>query len=122
MKTKTIMEKPYRALTPESTVAHAPSAKPARRSGSADIERLAEEMFQVRLKEHLLLVNELLPGAEPIGAYCMGFAIGALRNPQQRHWPTRWLLVRLRECSTARQGLDVMQAWYVAPGRPCGPV
>lgn len=75
----------------------------------------AEEQFQQRLEAHLLLVNELLPGARPMGAYCMGFAIGALRNPEQRYWPTRWLLVRLRECGTAKEGLYIMEDWYAAP-------
>ncbi len=76
---------------------------------------LAELDFQKRLVAHLNQVSELLPGAQEMGAYCMGFAIGALRNSEPRLWPTRWLLERLRECSTAKEGLDVMEEWYAAP-------
>jgi len=55
------------------------------------------------------MVNELVPGALPIGAYCMGIAtIEAARAG----FPLTWFLLKTaRECTSIEEGVLFARQW-----------
>ena len=77
--------------------------------------------YELRLNEYFGWVNELLPGASPVGAYCMGLAARLLDSPNKRIWPKRdLLLLQLRDCNTMRIGRDVIEDWLIVTRRTKG--
>ena len=76
--------------------------------------------YNLRLNEYFALVEELLPGASPVGAYCMGLAVRLLVSHSKRIWLTRELLLQLRNCGTVKDGIDVMTDWCLVQGRRAG--
>ena len=67
----------------------------------------------VRLEAYLDIVNELLPNATPIGAYCMALSGPCVASANPRVWPTRELLLALSSCGTIKDGMQVMEEWVI---------
>jgi hypothetical protein len=76
--------------------------------------------FELRLNEYFALVSELLPGAEPMGAYCMGLSVTLVASPNKWIWPTREVLLQLRACETVKAGVETIERWVLLGVRRTG--
>lgn len=76
--------------------------------------------YELRLKEYFERVNELLPGAGPTGAYCMGWSVRLVESYNKWMWPTRDLLLQLRDCRTIKDGINALEDWELLAVRKTG--
>ena len=66
--------------------------------------------------KHLALVNELLPGSSPVGAYCLGMASYEIARRGLR--TNRRLLQKMRAMDTVEHGTMALDSWLISQGIP----